>query len=155
MRASVVRRRARGGSCDEHSGHHDDLGHCRIVPESDRGVPGYSTAAHRDGFEAALAALVDGPAATLVVWKLDRLSPRGIGQVGALLDDFERVGGRLVSVQASCRPTAGRMIIALLSEFARAESDTIGVRIKNAKEAQRAAGAVAKRQTALRVRHRS
>lgn len=108
----------------------------------DRGVSGYSAGAHRSGFDAALAAVSCGEVATLVVWKLDRLSRRGVGQVGALLDDFERAGARLVSVQDqldTAQPQA-RMIIALLSEFARAESETMGMRIKSAKEAQRASG---------------
>jgi DNA invertase Pin-like site-specific DNA recombinase len=70
-----------------------------------------------------------------------RLSRRGIGQFGQLLDDFEKAGGRLVSLQDQLdtpQPQA-RMIIALLSEFARAESETTGQRVKSAKEAQRVA----------------
>ncbi|WP_375477529.1 recombinase family protein [uncultured Jatrophihabitans sp.] len=108
----------------------------------DRGVSGFSTTAHRDGFEAALAAVVTGEVSTLVVWKLDRLSRRGIGQVGQVLDRFEQASGRLVSVMDGLDTTQpqARMIIALLSEFARAESETMGVRIKSAKEAQRARG---------------
>lgn len=108
----------------------------------DRGISGYSTLARRDGFDAALQRVITREVPTLVVWKLDWLSRRGIGHIGALLDDFERAGGRLVSVQDqldTAQPQA-RMIIALLSEFARAESEVIGVRVKSAKEAQRAAG---------------
>jgi site-specific DNA recombinase len=91
----------------------------------DRGVSGYSEReqAHRDGFTAALNSVASGQTSTLVVWKLDRLSRRGIGQVG--LD--------------TAQPQA-RVIIALLSEFARAESESMGVRIKSVKEAQRARG---------------
>lgn len=48
----------------------------------DRGVSGYLRRAHREGFDAALAAVTAGDVGTLVVWKLDRLSRRGIGQVG-------------------------------------------------------------------------
>jgi site-specific DNA recombinase len=110
----------------------------------DRGVSGYSEReqAHRDGFTAALNAVACGQTSTLVVWKLDRLSRRGIGQVGPLLDQLENAGGRLVSVKDgldTAQPQA-RMIIALLSEFARAESEAMGVRIKSVKEAQRARG---------------
>jgi site-specific DNA recombinase len=110
----------------------------------DRGVSGYSEReqAHRDGFTAALNAVACGHVTTLVVWKLDRLSRGGIGQVGPLLDQLESVGGRLVSVKDgldTAQPQA-RVIVALLSEFARAESETMGVRIKSAKEAQRARG---------------
>ena len=108
----------------------------------DRGVSGFDLTARRDGFDAALEAVTSGVVSTLVVWKLDRLSRRGIGQVGQLLDRFEAVGGRLVSVVDgldTARPHT-RMIIALLSEFARAESETMGVRIRSAKSAQRAQG---------------
>lgn len=110
----------------------------------DRGISGYSEReqAHRDGFTAALNAVATGETKILVVWKLDRLSRRGVGQVGPLLDQLECVGGRLVSVKDgldTAQPQA-RMIIALLSEFARAESETMGVRIKSVKEAQRARG---------------
>ena len=78
----------------------------------------------------------------LVVWKLDRLSRRGVGQVGPLLDDLEHDGGRLVSVKDGLDRTQpqARMITALLSEFARAESEAMDVRIKSVKDAQRARG---------------
>ncbi len=108
----------------------------------DRGVSGFDQTAHRGGFDAALAAVTTGEVATLVVWKLDRLSRRGVGQVGQVLDEFEKAGGRLVSVQDqldTSQPQA-RMIIAVLSEFARAESETMGLRVKSAKQAQRGAG---------------
>ena len=57
----------------------------------DRGVCGYRERSQhkRDGFVAALGAVASGEITTLVVWKLDRLSRRGIGQVGPLLDDLE------------------------------------------------------------------
>jgi DNA invertase Pin-like site-specific DNA recombinase len=110
----------------------------------DRGISGYAEReqAHRDGFTAALNALATGQTKTLVVWKLDRPSRRGVCQVGPLLDQLENIGGRLVSIKDgldTAQPQA-RMIIALLSEFARAESESMGVRIKSVKEAQRARG---------------
>jgi site-specific DNA recombinase len=87
----------------------------------DRGVSGYSEReqAHRDGFTAALNAVARGHVTTLVVWKLDRLSRRGIGQVGPLLDQLESAGGRLVSVKDgldTAQPQA-RVIVALLSTW--------------------------------------
>jgi site-specific DNA recombinase len=108
----------------------------------DRGVSGFMPRAHREGFDAALAAVTAGEVGVLVVWKLDRLSRRGIGQVGQVLDDLERAGGRLVSVKdaVDTAQPQGRVVIALLSEFARAERETMGVRIRSAKEAHRAAG---------------
>lgn len=108
----------------------------------DRGVSGFSESAQRRGFDAAVAAVRAGEVNTLVVWKLDRLSRRGIGQVGQVLDQFESSAARLVSVmdQLDTSHPQARMILALLSEFARAESHTMGVRITSAKQAQRAAG---------------
>lgn len=98
--------------------------------------------AHREGFDAALSAVTAGDVDVLVVWKLDRLSRRGIGQVGQVLDDLERAGGRLVSVKdgVDTAQPQGRVVIALLAEFARAESETMGMRVRSAKEAHRAAG---------------
>jgi len=58
----------------------------------DRGVSGFKNVT-RKGFDAAIAALTSGVVGTLVVWKVDRLSRRGMGQVGAVLDSVERVGG--------------------------------------------------------------
>lgn len=109
---------------------------------ADRGVSGYAETAHRAGFDAALAAVVTGDVSTLVVWKLDRLSRRGIGQVGDLLDRFERCQARLVSVQDQLDTAVpqSRMVMAILSEFARAESETMGARVHSALEARRAAG---------------
>ncbi|ALO09583.1 resolvase domain-containing protein [Streptomyces venezuelae] len=53
----------------------------------------------RKGFDAALAAATSGVVGTLIVWKLDRLSRRGIGQVGKVLDDIEKAGGRLADAR--------------------------------------------------------
>ncbi|WP_353963006.1 recombinase family protein [Streptomyces sp. NBC_00365] len=70
------------------------------------------------------------------MWKLDRLSRKGIAEVGPLLDEFDQVGGRLVSVMdklGSGSPGA-RLAIASLSEWARVESETQGERIRHAKQ---------------------
>lgn len=63
----------------------------------DRGRSGYKSVS-RQGFDAAITAVTSGVVGVLIVWKLDRLSRKGIGEVGKALDDFSRVGGRLVSV---------------------------------------------------------
>ena len=47
----------------------------------DAGKSGYKHGVLREGFDAAVAAVTSGEVATLAVWKLDRLSRRGAGQV--------------------------------------------------------------------------
>ncbi|WP_419724025.1 recombinase family protein [Streptomyces pratensis] len=71
----------------------------------DRGRSGYKNVS-RKGFDAAITAATAGVVGVLIVWKLDRLPRKGIGEVGKALDDIGRVGGRLVSVwTASARRT--------------------------------------------------
>jgi DNA invertase Pin-like site-specific DNA recombinase len=107
----------------------------------DRGRSGFKNVA-RVGFDAAINALVTGVVGTLLVWKVDRLSRRGMGQVGNVLDDVESVGGRIVFVQdgLDTRQPQSRLVLALLSEVARTESANIGVRVSSAKAHLRAAG---------------
>jgi DNA invertase Pin-like site-specific DNA recombinase len=107
----------------------------------DRGRSGYKNVT-RKGFDAAKAALVSGVVGTLLVWKLDRLSRKGMAEVGLLLDGLDRAGGRLVSVMDdldSSEPNA-RLIMATLSEWARAESETLGERVGHAKQYLREQG---------------
>ncbi len=88
------------------------------------------------------AALTSGVVGTLNVWELDRLSRQGLGEVGLLLDQLERVGGRLVSVMDgldSIHPHA-RTIMATLSEPARSESRTLGERVGHTKRYLRGQG---------------
>jgi len=58
-----------------------------------------------------------------------------MGQVGTVLDDVERAGGRIVFVQDgldTAQPQS-RLVLALLSEVARSESANIGFRVASAK----------------------
>jgi DNA invertase Pin-like site-specific DNA recombinase len=64
----------------------------------DRGRSAYSPGVDREGLRDALAAVSSGVVGTLVVWKLDRLSRQGIGEVGLVLEEISASGGRLVSV---------------------------------------------------------
>jgi site-specific DNA recombinase len=110
---------------------------------ADRGKSGYKRDVKRPDFEAALAALRAGEAATLAVWKLDRLSRRGAGQIGLVLDDVEHVGGRLLFLQDNIDTAKGgnqRMLIVLLSEQARAESANTSLRVKAKKADSRKRG---------------
>ena len=107
----------------------------------DRGRSGYKTV-ERKGFDAALAAVTAGVVGTLVVWKLDRLSRKGIGQVGRVLDDIEKAGGRLVSVMDDLDTSndSARTAVAMLAELARSESKNLGTRVGHAKRFLRSKG---------------
>lgn len=108
----------------------------------DRGVSGYKDVKRPD-FDGALAALKAREVATLAVWKLDRLSRRGAGQIGLVLDGVERVGGRLVFLRDSIDTSNGsnnRMVIVMLSEQARAESANTSLRVRAKKDSSRKSG---------------
>ncbi|MFI7339144.1 recombinase family protein [Streptomyces sp. NPDC050085] len=107
----------------------------------DRGRSGYKSV-ERKGFDAALAAVTAGVVGTLIVWKLDRLSRKGIGQVGQVLDDIEKAGGRLVSVIDGLDTSndSARMVVAMLAELARTESKNLGTRVSHAKRYLRGKG---------------
>ncbi|MEU5807380.1 recombinase family protein [Streptomyces sp. NPDC047718] len=51
----------------------------------------------REKFDKAIASVVAGEVRHLLVWKLDRLSRRGMPQVGDVLDTFESRNARLVA----------------------------------------------------------
>lgn len=105
-------------------------------------LSGFQRDVARPGFDAAVAWVTDGPGRTLIVWKLDRLSRRGIGQVGMVLDRLESVGSRVVFVRdgLDSSTTGHRMVIAILSEQARQESENMSVRTRSALQARRDAG---------------
>ncbi|MFD4571989.1 recombinase family protein [Streptomyces sp. NPDC058417] len=107
----------------------------------DRGRSGYKTV-ERKGFDAALAAVTAGVVGTLIVWKLDRLSRKGTGQVGKVLDGIEKAGGRLVSVLDGLDTSndSARMVVAMLAELARSESKNLGTRVGHAKRYLRSKG---------------
>lgn len=111
-----------------------------VYADTDRSA--YLAGVKRPGLDSALAALEAGTITTLVVWKLDRLSRRGMGQVGQVLDRLETTGGRIVSVMEGVDTSTshGRIIVALLSEMARSESDNTGTRIRSAKAYARQRG---------------
>ncbi|MFF5802165.1 recombinase family protein [Streptomyces sp. NPDC012746] len=85
----------------------------------DRGRSGYKNVS-RKGFDAAITAATAGVVGVLIVWKLDRLSRKGIGEVGKALDDIGRVGGRLVSVMdgLDTKNDSARVTIEMLAELA-------------------------------------
>lgn len=84
----------------------------------------------RPEFHSALSAVLDGKSRTLAVWKTDRLDRRGMGEVGRVLDEFDRRNARLVSiVEGLDSSKGGRIVFAILSERARDEARDIGTRV--------------------------
>ncbi|MGW3073555.1 recombinase family protein [Kitasatospora sp. NPDC001132] len=95
----------------------------------------------REEFESATGDILKGRAKTLYVWKSDRLSRRGMGQVGLLLDEFDKRTARAVSVTEGLDSSQGsRIVWAILSERAREESKDIALRSKTGLDAHRAEG---------------
>ncbi|MGW0312340.1 recombinase family protein [Streptomyces flavidovirens] len=105
------------------------------VSASKRGVK-------REKFDAAIAAALARETGALWVYKLDRLSRRGMGHVGIVLDDFERIGAALKAHMdgLDSRNPNHRIIFAVAAEQARTEAINIGVRTKIGKEAHRPLG---------------
>ncbi len=95
----------------------------------------------RGEFERATTAILDGTSRTLYVWKTDRLSRRGMGQVGLLLDELDARRARLVSVTEGLDSSrGGRMTFIFLSERAREEVRDISLRTKAGGDAHKAEG---------------
>lgn len=80
----------------------------------------------REEFDRATTAIADaGLSKTLYVFKTSRLSRRGMGQVGLLLDSFEERQARIYVVAENIDSTRSRMILAILSEQAREQASDI------------------------------
>ncbi|MGW4019932.1 recombinase family protein [Streptomyces sp. NPDC005009] len=94
----------------------------------------------REEFEKATAAIVGGLSKTLYVFKTSRLSRRGMGQVGLLLDKFEERQARIYVVAESIDSTNSRMILAILSEQAREQAADISQFTKLGIDANKAEG---------------
>ncbi|APF33378.1 recombinase family protein [Microbacterium paludicola] len=108
----------------------------------DAGVSGYKTTVTRAAFKKATEALIAGEVGALAVWRIDRLSRRGFGQVGVLMDSLEGTGRRIVFVDDG-RDTSNpndRLGIMLASEQARQESESTSKRVKNKNSSLVAAG---------------
>ncbi|MGF2950451.1 recombinase family protein [Microbacterium alcoholitolerans] len=98
---------------------------------SDAGKSGYQKGVVRENFDNAILAITKGEVRTLAVWKLDRLSRRGAGQVGLVLDKIEDADGRLVFYKDNLDSTVqnSRLLIIMVSEQARAESANTSLRV--------------------------
>jgi DNA invertase Pin-like site-specific DNA recombinase len=107
----------------------------------DPGVSAYKNTRRKD-FENAVSAVVTGEVSTLLVWKLDRLSRRGAGAVGTLLDDLEKAKGRILFFKDGLDTSepSNRLPIILVSEQALGESKNTSLRINSKNEALMKAG---------------
>ncbi|MFE3404264.1 recombinase family protein [Streptomyces anulatus] len=95
----------------------------------------------REEFEKATAAIADaGLSKTLYVFKTSRLSRRGMGQVGLLLDKFEEHSARIYVVAEHIDSTRQRMILAILSEQAREQVTDLSEFVKLGIDAHKADG---------------
>ncbi|MEU9289812.1 recombinase family protein [Streptomyces sp. NPDC048275] len=105
------------------------------VSASKRGVK-------REAFDAAVSCVLGRETGSLWVFKLDRLSRRGMGHVGNVLDDFERIGGFLKAHMdgLDSRNPNHRIVFAVTAEQARTEAINIGVRTKIGKDAHKPLG---------------
>ncbi|MFB4348627.1 recombinase family protein [Microbacterium sp. CR_7] len=116
-------------------------GHTVRTVWRDPGVSAYK-AKERPEFKQAVRALTSGEVSLLAVWKLDRLSRRGAGQVGVLLDDLEAAHASIYFLKdgLSTAEVSHRLPIILVSEQARSESKNTSLRINSKNDALREAG---------------
>ncbi|GGQ23328.1 hypothetical protein GCM10010266_53220 [Streptomyces griseomycini] len=81
----------------------------------------------REEFEKATEAVyLHGLSKTLYVFKTSRLSRRGMGQVGLLLDKFEEKGARVFAESEGLDSRTARMVFAIMGEQARDQVKDLG-----------------------------
>ncbi|WP_327413284.1 recombinase family protein [Streptomyces sp. NBC_01233] len=94
----------------------------------------------REEFEKSTGAVTDGLSKTLYVYKTSRLSRRGMGQVGLLLDEFDARKARICVTAERIDSSKSRMILAILSEQAREQAADIAQFAKLSITANKAEG---------------
>ncbi|MFF1597680.1 recombinase family protein [Streptomyces mirabilis] len=95
----------------------------------------------REEFEKATEAITRaGLSKTLYVFKTSRLSRRGMGQVGLLLDEFEKKQARIYVCAEGIDSRNSRMILAILSEQARDQVSDLSQFVKIGMDANKAEG---------------
>ncbi|MER7685670.1 recombinase family protein [Streptomyces sp. NPDC097610] len=106
-------------------------------------ISAYKAGVIREEFGNAIAAVMAGEVRHLLVWKLDRLSRQGMGQVGNVLDQFEREGARLIAhidgLDSSIPQHRG--LFAWMAEQARSESYNTSTRTRSTKAEKKLTGA--------------
>ena len=94
----------------------------------------------RPEFEGVLVGL-GGSYKNLIAWSVDRLSRKGMRDVGRMLDLAEEQGGRIITNDGlDTAQSSGRMIAALKSEMARDEVEKTSTRVREAKNQKRKKG---------------
>ncbi|MET4620429.1 site-specific DNA recombinase [Arthrobacter sp. 2762] len=109
----------------------------------DIGASGYDPKAPRPGLAAALAAVEAGRADVMVVYRLDRLTRRGVSEALRIVDTLKANGGSLVSASEPFLDTSTAMgtgIFGLFAAMAEQESENISSRSRGAKAALRDVG---------------
>ncbi|MFE5556230.1 recombinase family protein [Streptomyces sp. NPDC056544] len=94
----------------------------------------------REEFEKATAAVADGLSKTLYVFKTSRLSRRGMGHVGSVLDTFDMQRARIFVTAEHLDSRKSRGMFAWLSERARDEAKEIAEFTKLGIDAHKAEG---------------
>lgn len=97
----------------------------------------------REEFDSAISAVLAGVVRHVLVWKLDRLSRRGMGQVGQVLDQFDAKGARLLAHMDGLDSSIPqhRGLFAWLAEQARSESYNTSTRTRRTKAEKKITGA--------------
>ncbi|MGN6413966.1 recombinase family protein [Flexivirga sp.] len=114
-----------------------------VADFADIGASGYQDKVSRPGLDAALAAIRRGEASRLIVYKLDRLTRKGVIEAHKYMGEIIAAGGELVSVQEQFLDTStpiGRGIFGLIAALAEQESANISARSSGAKATLRRAG---------------
>lgn len=119
----------------EHIGHYEDIG-----------ASGYDPKADRPGLDALLAAVHRREVDVVVVYRLDRLTRRGVVEAIRLVGDLANHGASLASVNEPFLDTSspmGKGIFALFAAMAEQESANISQRVTSTKALLRRAGSYA------------
>jgi len=109
---------------------------------SDIGRSGFDPKVQRPGLEALLGLVGQGGVDRVIVWKLDRLTRRGISEALSIVERVERAQAALVSVTEPFDTSSalGQGIFALLLSLARAESEKLAERVRSGKKVVRERG---------------
>lgn len=121
----------------------DSRGWAFVDHFEDLGASGYNPKAPRPGLDAALELIASGGADVLVVYRLDRLTRRGVGEAIRIVEQLRADGASLVSAQEPFLDTSTAMgtgIFGLFAAMAQQESENISVRSAGAKRTLREAG---------------
>ncbi|MEJ5946190.1 recombinase family protein [Pseudokineococcus basanitobsidens] len=117
-------------------------GWTHVAHFEDVGVSGYDPRARRPALEQLFEAVRRGEGDAVVVYRLDRLTRRGVGEAVRLIDELEAAGASLVSATESLDTSTpmGRGIFGLFAALAEQESASISQRTRGTKAVLRRAG---------------